>query len=188
MKAKFIVVNGKTYNSVDDMPPDIRQKYEQAIGSLGDANGNQIHDILENQQLPTDKEGYDVTDAFKNMVTMHTTVNRRIKIVIDGKEYNKVEDLPPEARLKYEAAIAKLDANHDGIPDFIEGMFKPADQNRNSDTNHAVESTPDSAALPVSPTATQTPDTTSGWRLMLTALLLLLLCAGAAGAWYFFLR
>lgn len=188
MKATFIVVNGKTYNSVEDMPPDVRQKYEQAIGSLADTNGNQIPDVFENMNLLIDKEGNGVSDAFKNIVTTHTTVNSRIKIVIEGKEYNKVEELPPEVRAKYEAAIARLDANHDGIPDFVEGMFKPIDQDVSRNASSTVESIPYSPPLPLSSTVTQTPDTTNGWRLMLTVLLLFLLCAGAAGAWYFFLR
>jgi hypothetical protein len=188
MKAKFIVVDGKTYNSVNDMPSDVRQKYEQAIGSLADTNSNQIPDVFENTNLLIDKEGNGVSNAFKNIVTTHTTVNSRIKIVIDGKEYNKVEDLPPEVRAKYEAAIARLDANHDGIPDFVEGMFKPIDQDTSRNASSAIESIPYSPPLPLSPTVTQTPDTTNGWRLMLTILLLFLLCAGAAGAWYFSLR
>jgi hypothetical protein len=27
MNPKMIVIDGKTYNSIEDMPPDIRQKY-----------------------------------------------------------------------------------------------------------------------------------------------------------------
>jgi hypothetical protein len=30
MNPKIIVIDGKTYNSVEEMPADVRQKYEQA--------------------------------------------------------------------------------------------------------------------------------------------------------------
>ena len=40
------VVDGKAYHSLDKLPPDARQKYEQAIGRF-DANRNGIPDLLE---------------------------------------------------------------------------------------------------------------------------------------------
>jgi hypothetical protein len=52
---KVIVIDGKTYRSPDEMPPDIRQKYEQAMRSLGDANGNQIPDAFETMNIFADK-------------------------------------------------------------------------------------------------------------------------------------
>ena len=35
MNPKIIVIDGKTYHSVEEMPPDIRQKYEQAMQRAG---------------------------------------------------------------------------------------------------------------------------------------------------------
>ncbi|HMP41587.1 MAG TPA: SHOCT domain-containing protein [Roseiflexaceae bacterium] len=42
-----VVVNGQTYTSLDQMPPDVRQAYEQSMAVLADANQNGIPDILE---------------------------------------------------------------------------------------------------------------------------------------------
>lgn len=42
-----IVYEGKTYNSVDELPPEARRKYEEAMDKLGDANQNGIPDLLE---------------------------------------------------------------------------------------------------------------------------------------------
>ena len=42
MNPKVIVIDGKTYNSVNEMPADVRQQYEQAMRSLGDANNNRV--------------------------------------------------------------------------------------------------------------------------------------------------
>jgi hypothetical protein len=110
-----------------------------------------------------------------------------MKIIVDGKEFDGLEHLPPEARARYQEAMGKLDANRNGIPDFVEGMMNTANQNVMSVSRPVVETPRRSSPLTSSPTIT--PDTSNGWMLMLAGLLILLLCiAGAAGIWYFFLR
>jgi hypothetical protein len=42
-----IVFEGKEYSSPDQLPPDARAKFEQALGKFGDADRNGIPDILE---------------------------------------------------------------------------------------------------------------------------------------------
>lgn len=42
-----ITVNGKTYHSVDEMPPDVRAQYERMQSMLVDKNNNGIPDIAE---------------------------------------------------------------------------------------------------------------------------------------------
>src|SRR5256885_10670691 len=48
-----ITVNGQTYKSVEEMPPDVRQQYEKAMGMMADRNNNGIPDALEGV-LPKD--------------------------------------------------------------------------------------------------------------------------------------
>lgn len=178
---KIIVIDGKTYHSLEEMPPDVRQKYEQAMRSLGDANNNQIPDAFETLNIFADKDKNGAPDVLENIVAGQATVNS-MKIIVDGKEFNGLENLPPEARARYEEALGRLDANRNGIPDFVEGMVNMAGSNASVGTGHAPRSTP-----PVSPAIA--PDTSSGWGLVLAGLFILLLCAaGAAGIWYFFLR
>ena len=186
MNPKIIVIDGKTYNSVDEMPPDIRQKYEQAMRSLGDANSNQIPDAFETMNIFGDKDKDGVPDVLENIAASQATVST-MKIIVDGKEFNGLEDLPPEARARYEEAMGKLDANRNGIPDFAEGMISSANQNVMSVSNPAAETPRRSTPLPVSPAIT--PDTSNGWMLMLAGLFIFLLCVAGVGAvWYFFLR
>ncbi len=45
--AGTIVFNGKTYNSVDEMPSDIRKAYEQVMSAFADNNQNGMPDVLE---------------------------------------------------------------------------------------------------------------------------------------------
>ena len=42
-----ITVNGRTYASVDEMPPDVRRQYEQVMSLMADRNNNGVPDILE---------------------------------------------------------------------------------------------------------------------------------------------
>ena len=110
-----------------------------------------------------------------------------MKIIVDGKEFNGIENLPPEARARYEAAMGKLDANQNGIPDFVEGMIMTTNQTSSSSTSFATETLRSSTPLPASPTIA--PDTSNGLMLALAGLFIFLLCVFAAGAvWYFFLR
>jgi hypothetical protein len=85
-----IIFNGKTYNNVDEMPANERQAYESMFQIFTDANGNGIPDFLEG-------------DIAKNVMTAFTNV-----VHYDGKIYNSMDDLPPEARQKVQDAFAKL--------------------------------------------------------------------------------
>src|ERR1044071_1094333 len=122
MNPKIIVIDGKTYHSVEEMPPDVRQQYERAMQSFRDTNSNQIPDAFETVSSETmnilgDKDKNGIPDIVENLVAGQTVVNS-MKIIVDGKEFNGIENLPPEVHAKYEAAMGKLDANQNGIPDF----------------------------------------------------------------------
>ncbi len=191
MNPKVIVIDGKTYHSVNEMPPEVRQEYEHAMRSFGDANQNHIPDAVETASTQTanilaDKDKDGVPDLFENTTAGSTVVNN-MKIIVDGKEFNNLESLPPEARARYEEAMGKLDANRNGIPDFVEGMMGTMSVNANPSSSVAVETPRRTTPLSASPTIT--PDTSNGWMLVLAGMFLLFLCmAGAGVVWYFFLR
>jgi hypothetical protein len=171
---------------MEEMPPDIRRKYEQAMRSLGDANNNQIPDAFETMSIFVDKDKDGVPDVLENLSASHATVNS-MKIIVDGKEFDGLGNLPPAVRATYEEAMGRLDANRNGIPDFAEGMVNSSTQNVMSASSLPMEAPRRSESLPVSPTST--PDTSNGGMLVLAGLFLFLLCAFGAGAvWYFFLR
>ena len=186
MNPKVIVIDGKTYNSVNEMPADVRQQYEQAMRSLGDANNNRVPDAFESANIFADQDRNGIPDAFENLSPQSTTVGS-MKIMIDGKEFNRIEDLPPDARARYKEAMGNMDANRNGIPDFVEGMFTSSTPAANISSSPIALGEDRTIPLPASPTIT--PDTTNGWMLVLAGLFLFLLCVAGAGAvWYFFLR
>lgn len=186
MNPKVIVIDGKTYHSVNEMPPDVRQKYEQAMRSLGDENHNRIPDAFENENLFDDQDRDGIPDAFENLSAQNTAVSS-MKIIVDGKEFSRLEDLPPDARARYKETMGRMDANRNGIPDFVEGMFGSSNQTADVSASVGTEAQRRSAPLSTSPTIT--PDTSTGWVLVLAGLFVLFLCVAGAGAvWYFFLR
>lgn len=185
MQPRVIVIDGKTYDSVEEMPPDIRRRYEQAMQSLGDANSNTIPDVLETMNILSDKNRNGAPDIVENIAAGQVALNS-MKIVVDGKAYTGVENLPPEVRARYNEAMHQLDANGNGIPDFAEGVIQPGGSPAAVSTLGAP-SAPRRAPLPGNYAAT--PDTTTGWRLVLTGLFLFALCmGGAVSVWYIFLR
>ncbi len=100
MKAK-IIVNGREYDSVEDLPPELRQNYERAMSLLADSNANGVPDIMEGMVSPS---------APVQVQTVQTS-----RIVYEGREYNSPTDLPPEARRRYEQALSKLNQVAGGI-------------------------------------------------------------------------
>lgn len=184
MSPKLIVIDGKTYKSVDEMPEDVRKNYENAMSQLANNDKDGIPDVLEGLNILADKNKDGIPDAFEGMTS---NIISSTKIIAGGKEYNSLDELPPDIRAKYEQAMGTLDANRNGVPDFLEGMISAPNQTNNIEQSDAM-STP-RAPMSLSPSPTIEPETTSGWRLALLGIVFLGVCAlGAIGVWYFFLR
>jgi hypothetical protein len=121
----MIVVNGKSYSNLDEMPPDVRQSYEQTMGLLADKNQNGMPDIFEGMTGAGDIQ-------VQNVTTVGST-----QFVVEGKVYSSVDELPPEARQKYEQALAQIghmpgDANQNGTPDVFESRTAAQPPTRSS--------------------------------------------------------
>ena len=87
-----IIFNGKTYNSIEDMPADERQAFEQMSQMFVDKNGNGIPDFLEG-------------DMVQKVLAAHST---NMHVSVNGKTYHTLEDLPPELRQSVDGAFKML--------------------------------------------------------------------------------
>ncbi len=104
-----IVINGVTYNRIDEMPPDVRAQYEALGNLLADRDQNSIPDIAE------------------NAMPRNATVIQTSAIIHKGKTYARPEDLPPDARAQYEKAMAQLaDLNQNDAPALLENAAPDA--------------------------------------------------------------
>jgi hypothetical protein len=141
-------------------------------------------DFCKRSNILSDKNKDGIPDAFEGMIS---NVVSSTKIIADGKEYNSLDELPPDVRAKYEQAMGKLDANRNGIPDFLEGMVKSQDETSKIEQSYTAPIPRASAAIPS--TSTIEPESTSGWVIALLVVMLFGVCAlGAIGVWYYFLR
>jgi hypothetical protein len=109
-----IIINGQNYDSPDDMPPQVRESYLKAMEVLKDSDGNGIPDILEGKSLKNNSGG-----------PVQLNVMSGSKFVVGDKIYTNPDDLPQDARLKYDQAVARIgplmsDTNGNGIPDIME--------------------------------------------------------------------
>ncbi len=85
-----IRVKGQEYANENDMPPDIRDAYEQALGSIdGGAEGARLNI----SDLP--RMGRPASNA---------------RIIFNGEEYSSVEQMPAQVRGLYDDVIATLAA------------------------------------------------------------------------------
>jgi len=175
MNQKLIVIDGKTYRSVDEMPEDVRRNYESAMRNL-DNNRNGTPDLFEGAA------------SFQDTTT---NVINATKIVVNGQVFDGLDQLPPEVRAKYEQAMGAMDANKNGIPDFVEGMLGTSNQTNPVAINMGTATPPHHASRkPIPVSSTIEPESSGNWTLIIAGVLLLGVCvvAAAAGVWYFYLR
>lgn len=156
-----IFFNGKEYRNVEEMPPEIRRAYEAVMGVFADRDANGLPDLLEGSH---------------NSVSGH-----QMNLVHDGMVYHSLEDLPPEARAKYQAAMQKLDHDGNGIPDFVEtlaGRFAEA-------ARHENPSQPEQDSPPPASTARSSPvmeEVGINWTVTIIALVIVIIIILAAAA------
>jgi hypothetical protein len=187
MNPKIIVIDGKTYKSVEEMPADVRRSYESAMSQFADNDKSGLPDVLEDLTSLKDQNKNGMPDAFEGMVS---NMISSTKIIAEGNEYNSLDELPPDVRAKYEQAMGALDSNRNGVPDFFEGMMNtPVQKNKtqNLQTMSTPPITPYPSAIPANPNIE--PEATNKWMLALFGIVLFGVCvAGGFAAWYFFLR
>jgi len=185
-----IVIDGKVYNSIQEMPEDVRVKYEQALKAFGKSGSMNPMNLPGLENVFADNDNNGTPDIFEQLGTSNFH-SIRTKIIHNGKEFNSIEGLPPEIQAKYNNAMKNLDKNHNGILDIFENIQV------NTNQKSSIQSQPQSdqpiarRSVP-SPQSSQpaiTPDTSNGLGLLIMGGLLMLIClASAAGVWYFFIR
>jgi hypothetical protein len=77
-----ITVNGQKFDSIEQMPPDVREQYERAMNPLTDREGNSIPDVIEGKVNAT------TLNPATTVVTKTTS-----RLVVNGREIS-ADDVP----------------------------------------------------------------------------------------------
>ena len=165
--------NGKTYNSLEEMPADQRAAYEQVMAFMKDENNNGIPDMFEG-------------DAIQKMIKMSANT----RVMVNGQEVLGLDALQPEVREKFDRAMQTLERL--GIlPAGMPGMMGAPLQTQSRPTPQIASTEPTFARSPSviqSPPSVISEDTGSGTRTLLIVVLgVFVLCALVAVAGLLFL-
>jgi hypothetical protein len=140
-----IVYLGKKYHRLEDMPPEARQAYEQAMSLLADRDGNGMPDIFDAVHPQGSAE------APMEIETTQTTVGSVLtSIEINGQTYTSVQDMPPEVRQAYEQAMAQLSAHQEVLTAFAQLGEPQSDGTAPTTPRPSPASQRSSAPLPAS--------------------------------------
>ncbi len=86
-----IEVNGREYASVDDMPPDVRQLYEEAMRQLREQGPGEPGEAI---------------PAGAGSPETHTTIRTTRRLIVNGKAIDSLDELPEDMRAMVRRALA----------------------------------------------------------------------------------
>ena len=90
-------VNGRTYSSLDEMPPEVRRDFEETMRKLtADRDGNGVPDIFEGTAESSDQ---------KSVVVTRTTV-------LNHADLRGIDDLSPELKHALSESLRHESARH----------------------------------------------------------------------------
>jgi hypothetical protein len=101
MSTKPIVLGGRSYRSVEEMPPDVREKYELAMCLLGDPDENNLLHTVESLNSSADQNRDREPQGLENIAAASLTTDN-MQTIPDGQELQSLEDLPSKAHSRYD--------------------------------------------------------------------------------------
>lgn len=102
-----IVFNGAEYDSVEAMPPDVRAQYDKVLESLKQTGGDEVLSAL--QRVSSGTGGLGGLGGLSG--TIKATYR---EIVVNGKKYGSLGDMPADVRRLYEQALGQAGAGGRG--------------------------------------------------------------------------
>jgi hypothetical protein len=92
LMSEKIVFDGREYDGVDAMPPEVRRQYEALLSVVRERSGSKLDALL-------------LSGLVRKIFNVTTTVQARI--VVNGKEFHRADDMPAEVRAAYERSLAE---------------------------------------------------------------------------------
>jgi hypothetical protein len=155
-----IIFNGKSYNSIDEMPATERMAYEQMMNIFVDKNSNGIPDFMEG-------------DVVQNVMSAYSQ-----KVDFNGNTVHSLDDLPPEVRQSVNTAFQVMTnlGLIPGVPAEFQNQNQPVSREPMATSKPFV-------SREYNPTIQEEKSNTSSIIVLIS--LVLLLCIGAAAALIF---
>jgi len=155
-----IVFNGKSYNSIDEMPATERMAYEQMMNIFVDKNGNGIPDFMEG-------------DVVQNVMSAYSS-----RVDVNGQTVHSLDDLPPEVRQSVNTAFQVMSnlGMIPGVPAEFQNQNQPVSREPMATSKPFV-------SREYNPTIQEEKSNTS--LVIVLIGLVLVLCLGAAAALIF---
>ena len=182
-----IIFNGRVYNHVSEMAPDVRQFYEHLEAILRDENLDGVPDFVQQGGLKGFKEAFGMIKELSNMTQSNNSFRAEnvtiiketdTSITVNGKTFRSVTDMPKDVQKIYHKAVSDAD------PASIEIYDEPwRERDRDSYfTPHDDEVIEAAYRMPESSSVFQPVNSNVG--LILAVVVAIFLCAGA-GIFYF---
>jgi len=113
-----IIFNGRVYHSVSEMPPEVQINYERINNLFTDANQDGMPDFIQQGGLRGIKEVINFAKDFSTTNMRNGTFNpdqlvaiqiSGSKITINGREFDGIDEMPPDMREAYERIVSNVD-------------------------------------------------------------------------------
>jgi hypothetical protein len=114
--AEKIIFDGRSYNSVSEIPPDVRQMYERLKKLFTDANRDGVPDVVQQGGIESVKELF---GFFKDMAQTtksgKTWTQEQLVLIqetdaginINGRTFRSVDEMPLEIRKVYDKVVSE---------------------------------------------------------------------------------
>lgn len=131
--AETIYFNGKKYNSVSEMPSNIRQAFEKFNQFLVDANQDGVPDVMQTEGIEGLKDKFSAIKDIAQMSSVEGFEKGQFSIVretdlgiyVNGKGYNSVDEMPNHVRQAYQQALSSA---QDGRSDIFDESWREVER------------------------------------------------------------
>ena len=119
-----IIFNGKSYNSVTEMPREVREAYERINKCFEDRDADGVPDVLQNQGLQGLGQAFGMIGEIAKLSQSGQLDNQHQfsiiqvseqAITINGKTYRSVDEMPDHILQIYENAIRQSEPGKEEI-------------------------------------------------------------------------
>jgi len=184
--SETIYFNGKKYNSVAEMSPNVRKMYEKVNHFFVDANRDGVPDIIQSAGLTGIKDTVNIIKDIAQMGGSRGFEAGQISILretdsgiyFNGKEYNSVEEMPNHIRIEYERIVNDA---QDEVEDIYEESWREVDRSEYFKSHDdEIMNRRFSRQKSKAPASIEVVDSTSRFILITAVTFLILGCVAAA--------